>query len=152
MLFAFRCSIVPASFVEKAILSPLNCFGLMSKIRWACLCDLGFTCCSVVKNLPAMQETEAEDTGLIPGSERTWRSLEKGNGNPLQYSSLENPNPWGCKRVKHDWTTKQQQTWSGFWISILLHWSLCPSLYRHQCLDILPHCRQTLYRLSHQGT
>ena len=35
-----------------------------------------------VKNPPAMQET-----GLIPGS---GRSSGKGNGNPLQYSCLEN--------------------------------------------------------------
>ena len=36
-----------------------------------------------VKNLPA----NAGDSGLIPGS---GRSLGKGNGNPLQYSCLEN--------------------------------------------------------------
>ena len=39
---------------------------------------------SVVKNLPA----NAGDTGLIPGS---GRSSGEGNGNPLQYSCLENP-------------------------------------------------------------
>ena len=39
---------------------------------------------SVVKNPPA----NAGDTGLIPGSER---SPGEGNGNPLQYSCLENP-------------------------------------------------------------
>ena len=39
---------------------------------------------SAVKNPPA----NAEDTGLIPG----WgRSPGEGNGNPLQYSCLENP-------------------------------------------------------------
>ena len=37
----------------------------------------------MVKNPPAMQET----LGLIPES---GRSLEEGNGNPLQYSCLEN--------------------------------------------------------------
>ena len=37
----------------------------------------------MVKNLPA----NAEDTGLIPGS---GRSPGVGNGNPLQYSCLEN--------------------------------------------------------------
>ena len=41
---------------------------------------------SVVKNPPAMQETRV-DVGSIPGS---GRSLEGGNGNPLQYSGLEN--------------------------------------------------------------
>ena len=38
---------------------------------------------SVVKNLPAMQETQE-----IPGSKR---SPGVGNGNPLQYSCLGNP-------------------------------------------------------------
>ena len=38
----------------------------------------------IVKNLPA----NAGDMGLIPGSER---SSGEGNGNPLQYSCLENP-------------------------------------------------------------
>ena len=37
----------------------------------------------MVKNLPA----DTGDVGLIPGSER---SPGKGNGNPLQYSCLEN--------------------------------------------------------------
>ena len=39
---------------------------------------------SLVKNLPA----DAGDTGLIPGWERFPGG---GNGNPLQYSYLENP-------------------------------------------------------------
>ena len=38
----------------------------------------------MVKNLPA----NAGDVGSIPGS---GRSPEGGNGNPLQYSCLENP-------------------------------------------------------------
>ena len=52
----------------------------------------------------------AEDTGLIPGWER---SPGKGNGYPLQLSSLENPmdrGTWqaivcGVTRVGHDWMT-----------------------------------------------
>ena len=43
----------------------------------------GFLGVSVVKNLPA----NAGDSGLIPG---LGRSLGGGNGNPLQYSCLEN--------------------------------------------------------------
>ena len=39
---------------------------------------------TVAKNLPA----DAGDEGSIPGS---GRSSEGGNGNPLQYSCLENP-------------------------------------------------------------
>ena len=41
----------------------------------------------VVKNLPANSEDKTE-VGLIPGSRR---SPGVGNGNPLQYSFLENP-------------------------------------------------------------
>ena len=44
----------------------------------------GFTSSSMVKNPLA----NAEDPGLIPGSER---SPDEGTGNPLQYSCLENP-------------------------------------------------------------
>ena len=40
-----------------------------------------------VKNLPA-SAGDVRDTGLIHGS---GRSLEGGNGNPLQYSCLDNP-------------------------------------------------------------
>ena len=55
----------------------------------------------MVKNLPAM----LGDLGLIPG---LGRSPGEGNGNPLQYSCLENPHgqrslagysPWGCKEL-----------------------------------------------------
>ena len=42
---------------------------------------------TVVKNLPA-NAGDARDVDSIPGSEE---SSEGGNGNPLQYSCLENP-------------------------------------------------------------
>ena len=45
---------------------------------------MGFPGGSVVQNTPA----EARDTDSIPGS---GRSPGEGNGNPLQYSCLENP-------------------------------------------------------------
>ena len=41
----------------------------------------------MVKNTPA-NAGDAEDSDLIPG---LGRSLGGGNGNPLQYSCLENP-------------------------------------------------------------
>ena len=51
----------------------------------------------------------AGDQGLIPG---LGRSPGKGNGNPLQYSCLENPMDRGAwqatvhgRRVGHDWAT-----------------------------------------------
>ena len=53
----------------------------------------------------------AEDLGLTPGS---GRSPEEGNGNPLQYSCLENPvdrRAWratvhGVTRIRHNLATK----------------------------------------------
>ena len=64
----------------------------------------------MVKNLPA----NAGDSDLIPES---GRFPGKGNGNPLQYSCLENPMHRGAwratvhgvtKRVRHNLVTKQQ--------------------------------------------
>ena len=60
---------------------------------------------SVVKNLPENAD-DARDMGSIPES---GRSSEEGNGNPLQYSCLENPTDrgtWqatvhGSQRVRH---------------------------------------------------
>ena len=50
-----------------------------------CTSSMGFLGgSSVVKNLPA----NAGDMGLIPG---LGRSPGEGNGNPLQYSCVENP-------------------------------------------------------------
>ena len=45
---------------------------------------------------PACSAGDAEDAGLIPGSER---SPGGGNGNPLQYSCLENPMDRGAWRT-----------------------------------------------------
>ena len=58
----------------------------------------------VVKNPPANAE-DTTDAGSIPGS---GRSPEEGNGNPLQYSCLENSidrglQSMGLQRVGHDW-------------------------------------------------
>ena len=49
----------------------------LSKLYWASLMS------QMVKNLPAKEG----DMGLIPGS---GRSPGEGNGNPLQYSCIEN--------------------------------------------------------------
>ena len=54
---------------------------------------------------PSADAGDKRDTGTIPGS---GKSLGEGNGNPLQYSCLENPmdrgawqtpcqSPWGCE-------------------------------------------------------
>ena len=49
--------------------------------------DTGFPSVTVVKNCP-VNAGNPRDMGLIPGS---GRSPGEGNGNPLQYSCLENP-------------------------------------------------------------
>ena len=58
-----------------------------------------------VKNPPA-NTGERRDTGLIPES---GRSSREGNGNPVQYSYLENPKDRGAwwttvHRVTKSWT------------------------------------------------
>ena len=69
----------------------------------------------VVKNRPA----NAGDSGSVPGS---GRSPGEGNGNPLQYSCLENPKdrghsfPYGklqsigSHRVAHEWSGRSMHT------------------------------------------
>ena len=65
---------------------------------------------SVVKNPPA----NSGDAGSVPG---LGKSPGEGNGNPLQYSCLENPMNRGAwwatvhwsQRVGHDFMIKQQQ-------------------------------------------
>ena len=65
----------------------------------------GFPVVLVVKNPPA-NAGNGRDVGLIPGSRR---SPGGGNGNPLQYSYLENPMGRGAwqatvHRVAKIWT------------------------------------------------
>ena len=83
-------------------------FDLRSNIH---LMKVGFPGGSVVKNLLSLQEMWIQSLGL-------GRSPGEGNGNPLQYSCLENPidysglvgySPWGCKRIWHDLAIKQQK-------------------------------------------
>ena len=67
----------------------------------------------MVKNLPA-NARDARDVSLIPG---LGRSSGEGNGNPLQYSCLENPmdrEAWHATvhvvaRVGHDLATKERE-------------------------------------------
>ena len=63
----------------------------------------------------ACQSRRLKNSGSIPG---LGRYPGKGNGNPLQHSCLGNSmdwrslmgySPWGCKRLRHDLVTKQQQ-------------------------------------------
>ena len=63
----------------------------------------GFPCGSAVKNPPA----SAGDMNSIPGSERSPR---EGNGNPLQYSCLENPTDRGAWWATVHGVTKELYT------------------------------------------
>ena len=59
----------------------------------------------MIKNLLA-NAGDAGDAGLIPG---LGRSPREGNGNPLQYSCLDNPmdrGAYGAARVRHSLATK----------------------------------------------
>ena len=58
---------------------------------WSLVMVMAFLGGTVVKNLPA----NVGDAGSIPGS---GRSPGGGNGNPLQYSCLENPMDRGAWR------------------------------------------------------
>ena len=73
-------------------------------------CPLNWWCCLTISDFPGGLEGKVSacnvgDPGLIPGS---GRSPGEGNGNPLQYSCLENPmdrrklvgySPWGPKEL-----------------------------------------------------
>ena len=63
----------------------------------------GFPGGAVVKNPP----TNAEDLGSIPG---LGRSPGGGNGNPLQYSCLENPMDRGAWQATVHGVTKSDMT------------------------------------------
>ena len=84
-------------------------WGLLSLLSWSqqqsfnttCRFDRGFPGSSVVKNMP----TNVGDTGSVPG----WgRSPEGGNGNPLQYSCLENPMDRGAWQATVHGVAKSQ--------------------------------------------
>ena len=71
------------------------------------------------------------DPGSIPGLERY---AGEGNGNPLQYSCLENPWMEEPGRLQSMWSQRVGHRLSDFTFPFLLH------------------CRQVLYQLSYQGS
>ena len=73
--------------------------------------NLGFSGCSVVRNLHARAES-ARDTGLIPG---LGRSPGGGHGNPFQYSCLEIP--WTEEPDRQVTVHEVAQSWT--WLSNL---------------------------------
>ena len=85
-------------------------------VSWRLVFSIGFPGGAVVKNLPA----NARDTGDVNSIPELGRSLGVGNGNPLQYSHLENPmdrGAWwaighGITGVRHDLATVTTTTTS----------------------------------------
>ena len=109
---------------------------------WQCLLVL---CGTVAKNLSA-SAGDARDAGSVSGS---GRSPREGNGNPLQYSCLENPHgqrslmghsPWGRKESDTtewlNWTNPSQTLQKKWW-----PWSF-PHFYQQRP------CRKTRLALA----
>ena len=83
----------------------------------------------MLKN-PLANAGDARDTGSIPGS---GRSLGGGNGNPLQYSCLENPMDRGAwwatvHRVAKSQTQLSNFTFTSLSFSLTLIFSATPPL------------------------
>ena len=127
----------------------------------------GFPDGTMIKTPPA-NAGDAGDIGLIPGS---GRSPGEGNGNPLQYSCLENPmdrgtwwqrSAWGCKESD---TTEQlgMQLFSlpRAWVQSLVreprshnYWACTASTREPKCYNIQTPthsgpCRPQLEKSSH---
>ena len=82
----------------------------LGKLKWARTIHVGFPGDSVVKNLLA-KSGDSGGVGSIPGS---WRFPKEGNGNPLQYSSLENPMDRGAWQATGHGVVKSQ-AWLSNW-------------------------------------
>ena len=79
---------------------------------------------------PSANSGNARDVGLIPG---LGRSPGVGNGNPLQYSCLENPmnrgtySSWGSQSIRHSWMAEPK---GREWQLVCL---VCRSLIKGNC-------------------
>ena len=84
--------------------------------------NTGMTCAQSVNNSPAMQETasKAGVPGMIPGLRRF---PGEGNGNPPQYSCLENPMDGRAWQATCHGVAKSQTRLSDF--TFLLLWLSC---------------------------
>ena len=106
-LIPFRMDWLDLLAVQGTLKSLLQYHSSKASILWCSAFFMGFPHSSVGKE----SACSAGDLGLIPGS---GRSPGEGNGNPLQYSCLENPMDRGAwqaivhrvTRVRHDLVTK----------------------------------------------
>ena len=63
-----------------------------------------------VKNLPAMQEMQVRSLDQEDPLRREWQPTPVFlPGGSRGQRSLEGDSPWGCKTVRHNLATKQQQ-------------------------------------------
>ena len=83
---------------------------------------LGFPGGSEVKT----SACNAEDLGLIPGS---GRSPGEGNGNPLQYSCLENPMDGGAWWATVHGVAKSQTRLSDFMSHEMMPWTYTDEIF-----------------------
>ena len=104
IISSYRCQYLLFSGLGiVVILLGIRCYLVFTRIS---LVINGFPGGAVVKN-PPMNPGDTRDVGSIPG---LGRSPGEGNGNPLQYSCLQNPidrGSWqatvlGLQRVQHD--------------------------------------------------
>ena len=111
-LWLLTLSIIPSRSTHVVANGEFSFFMIEQYSIIVCVCMyvyMGFPGGSVVKNPPA-KTGDAGDMGLIPGLGR----FPGGNGNPLQYSCLENPLDRGVwKATVHE--VSKSWTWLSDW-------------------------------------
>ena len=105
------------SKVSQNSLSTIKTWPTYVSIYWAYHNLLGFPGGSEVK----VSASNAGDPGSIPGS---GRSPGEGNGNPLQYSCLENPMDGGAWYATVQWGRKESDTIEWLHFTSFLHHNL----------------------------
>ena len=107
---SFSPPLVSVPFLVK-LLSWFLCIFPISKC-WSHLQDLVPSLSTPTGKESTCNPGNTGDMGLIPGS---GRSPGRGNGNPPQYSCLENPMEWGAWQVIIQRVTKSR-TWTRAWM------------------------------------
>ena len=95
---------------------------------------------SVIKK-PLVNARDVGDTSLVPGS---GRSPGEGNGNPLQFSSLENPMNRGVWQATSMGSQKVRQSWAHTHMTCLIQYKRLTICYQFSCLFF---CANLLYTL-----
>ena len=93
----------------------------LASVHWVCLIAINY---GWILDFPGGSSGKASAyNARYPGSiPRLGRSTGEGNGNPIQYSCLENPmdgGAWlaivmGSQRVGHDWAISLSRSWRKF--------------------------------------